>query len=99
MLAEAEARAKDAAEQNELKRKWEEARLLECQARAERERQAAILEAKRKQEAEEKRQEAKAQAALRQMGVCPVGYRWIKQASGYRCAGGSHFVGNENLGI
>lgn len=38
---------------------------------------------------EEEREEQRLQSML--MGLCPVGYRWIKQADGYRCAGGSHF--------
>ena len=46
-----------------------------------------------------KRREAQAQQKLRSMGVCPVGYRWIKQASGYRCAGGSHYVSDAELGL
>ncbi|KAK6193303.1 hypothetical protein LQW54_012604 [Pestalotiopsis sp. IQ-011] len=43
---------------------------------------------------EERRQaeELAKQKALKQRGVCPMGYDWIKQATGYRCAGGSHFV-------
>lgn len=95
----AETRTKDQAAQDELKRKREEARLAECTTRAERERIATMLEAKRQEEAKQRQQEAKAQAALRQMGVCSAGFRWIKQASGYRCAGGSHFVDNVSLGI
>ena len=95
----AEKRAKDAAEQNELKRKQEEARLRECEARAERERVAAALAAKQREQAEQRRQEARARAKLREMGVCMAGYGWIKQAGGYRCAGGSHFVSDGQLGI
>ncbi|KAK8222739.1 hypothetical protein HDK90DRAFT_500271 [Phyllosticta capitalensis] len=45
----------------------------------------------------ERRKEAKARQALRQMGVCPVGFKWIKQAGGYRCAGGSHFVSEAQI--
>ncbi|TDL30087.1 P-loop containing nucleoside triphosphate hydrolase protein [Rickenella mellea] len=93
------ARAKDAAERDERKRKLEKARLLECAARAERARAAAALEAKRHEEEERRKQEAVAQRKLQQLGVCVAGFRWIKQASGYRCAGGSHFVGNEALGL
>ncbi|KAJ7126993.1 P-loop containing nucleoside triphosphate hydrolase protein [Mycena epipterygia] len=63
----------------------------------ERERLKLELE-RRKQEAERVRQrEMAAQTALRRMGVCVQGYPWIKQARGYRCAGGSHFVGNDQL--
>jgi SpoVK/Ycf46/Vps4 family AAA+-type ATPase len=95
----AQTRAKDAAAQDELKRQQEQARIKEYEAMVERERVAAMLEEKRKEEARQRRQEAKAQAALRQMGVCVAGFRWIKQPSGYRCAGGSHFVDNAALGI
>jgi len=72
----------------ELQRHREAARIREQQARA-------------AKEAERKRREveARAQARLQQMGRCVAGYQWIKQANGYRCAGGSHFVGNLELGI
>ncbi|KZP13920.1 P-loop containing nucleoside triphosphate hydrolase protein [Athelia psychrophila] len=92
-----QARAKDAAEKEELRRQLEEARIRESLAKAERERIAAALEAKRQEEARRRKQEAQAQAKLRQMGVCVAGYQWIKQSSGYRCAGGSHFVSNSQL--
>jgi len=77
----------------------EAARLKEVAARAERERREEMLRVAREEEARRKQQEAKAQAALRQMGVCAAGFRWIKQATGYRCAGGSHFVDNAALNI
>ncbi|KAM7215771.1 helicase required for RNAi-mediated heterochromatin assembly 1 [Rhypophila decipiens] len=34
---------------------------------------------------------------LMMMGQCPVGYAWIKQASGYRCAGGSHYMSDKDV--
>ncbi|ETS74368.1 hypothetical protein PFICI_14234 [Pestalotiopsis fici W106-1] len=46
-----------------------------------------LLEEERKQ-AEELAMKEK----LKMMGLCPMGYDWIKQATGYRCAGGSHFI-------
>lgn len=55
------------------------------------------LQKQRQKEQEHRKHEQKAQQKLRDMGVCPVGYRWIKQASGYLCAGGSHYVSNEQL--
>jgi hypothetical protein len=44
-------------------------------------------------------EEARIQQKLREMGVCVAGYKWVKQASGYRCEGGSHFISNQQLGI
>ncbi|KAF8523920.1 P-loop containing nucleoside triphosphate hydrolase protein [Hysterangium stoloniferum] len=89
------AAAKDAVVKAELMHQREEERLRERAlqlARAKRE--AEIAELKRQRE-----EEARIQSKLREMGVCPVGFRWIKQPSGYRCAGGGHFTSNEQLGI
>ncbi|KAI4274065.1 MAG: hypothetical protein L6R38_006184 [Xanthoria sp. 2 TBL-2021] len=91
----AKQKAKDDAEREELKRRREAARLAEHRARMERERVFAELEKVRVR----KEQEVKAQRKLREMGVCVAGFRWIKQASGYRCAGGSHFVSDRQLGL
>lgn len=68
----------------ELKRQREATRLQELRARAAREGQA---------------QEARIQAKLQQIGRCVAGFAWIKQATGYRCAGGAHFVTNAALGL
>jgi hypothetical protein len=46
-----------------------------------------------------RKQEVKAQEKLRCMGICPAGFRWIKQSGGYRCSAGGHFVGNKELGF
>ncbi|KAJ7104159.1 P-loop containing nucleoside triphosphate hydrolase protein [Mycena belliarum] len=94
-----EAQAREQAEQDEMKRRLEEIRIQEFWAREERERLAREAEARKMAEAAERKKEAKAQAALRDMGVCVAGFRWIKQGGGYRCAGGSHFVSNAKLGI
>jgi hypothetical protein len=83
----------------EIMKKLEEERLREAAARAERARKAAELKANEEEERLRRQQEAKAQEKLRCMGVCPVGYRWIKQAGGYRCAGGTHFVTDSQLGL
>ena len=91
--------AREAAADAEIKRKLEEQRLKRLAAAIEREKRARALEAQRQKEIEEKKKEQKAQEKLRQMGVCPVGYRWIKQAGGYRCAGGAHWVTNSQLGM
>ncbi|KAK6508267.1 hypothetical protein TWF506_010363 [Arthrobotrys conoides] len=73
---------------DEERRKLEQERIQMELARRERERILAALE-------EERRKEMEAQKKLRIMGPCPAGFQWIKQASGYRCAGGSHFLSDE----
>ena len=87
------------AEADEVKRQYEEARLQAQRTRIAREQALAELERAQKAAAEEKRKQAMVQTKLRKMGVCVQGFRWIKQQSGYRCAGGGHFVGNEQLGL
>ncbi|KAH8646473.1 P-loop containing nucleoside triphosphate hydrolase protein [Tricladium varicosporioides] len=44
-----------------------------------------------------RKKEAVLKQKLAMMGRCPVGYEWIKQGGGYRCAGGSHFMSNAAL--
>ena len=83
----------------EAKRRHEEERLKREIERRAYEEELARLRKIKAAEAERRRKEREAQQKLRQMGVCPVGYRWIKQASGYRCAGGSHFVSDAELGL
>jgi hypothetical protein len=47
----------------------------------------------RLREEERKRKEAmERKRKLKVSGRCQVGYAWIKQAGGYRCAGGSHYM-------
>jgi hypothetical protein len=98
-VVEKEAKNEVEAEARERLRIREEARLRALKAKAERERIAKELERRRAEEEKRRKQEAQAQAKLRQMGVCCMGFQWIKQAGGYRCAGGSHFVGDAQLGM
>ncbi|KAK2747019.1 hypothetical protein FQN55_005288 [Onygenales sp. PD_40] len=94
-IEEAKQKATDDKEMDRLKKLHEEARLKDLLAKQ------AIKAAEEAREAAErkKREEAKVQRKLRTMGVCSMGFSWIKQADGYRCAGGAHFVGNSALGI
>jgi hypothetical protein len=93
--------AKNEHEALELLRKREEARIKDLEARAERERIEKEFERMRKAEEERKRQEAKAQAQakLRKMGICPMGFQWIKQNGGYRCSAGGRWVDEAQLGL
>lgn len=105
------ARLKEIQQLEEEKRLADENRrkLIEEQLRQEQKRMEVILGAKREaeekfrkaqEEAEMKRQQDLAvQKKIRSMGICPAGFRWHKQSNGYRCAGGSHYLSNSELGI
>lgn len=92
-------KAKNDAEALELQRKREEARIREIKAKAERERILRELERKKREEVERRKKEEIAQTKLRELGVCSNGFRWNKQAGGYRCAGGAHWVYDGQLNI
>ncbi|PQE16474.1 nfx1-type zinc finger-containing 1 protein [Rutstroemia sp. NJR-2017a BBW] len=98
-VMEKEAQNEAISEARERLRIREEARLRAVKAKAERDRIAEELERRRAEEEKRRKQEAQAQTKLREMGVCCAGFRWIKQAGGYRCAGGAHFVSNAQLGM
>jgi ATPase family associated with various cellular activities (AAA) len=84
---------------DEAKRLHEEARIRHELERRAREAELAALQRKLQAEEERRRKERVAQKKLREMGVCCAGFRWIKQAHGYRCAGGSHYVSDAQLGL
>ena len=46
---------------------------------------------------EDKDREASLQKKLRNLGVCEVGFHWVKVDGGWRCEGGSHFVSDDQL--
>ena len=81
------------------KERHEQERLKHELERRSYEERLARLQKKREKEQKRRQQEQQAQEKLRHMGVCCAGFRWIKQASGYRCAGGTHYVSNEQLGM
>eukprot|EP01038_Epipyxis_sp_PR26KG_P004361 gene4361-6169_t len=53
----------------------------------------AIIELKRKKTQEEQLKLDK----VRRLGLCPMAFEWIKCEGGYRCAGGSHFVTEDQV--
>ena len=81
-----------AVEEDEAKRRFEQERSQRESERRRRQEELARLERERKKE------EA-AQRKLRTLGVCVTGFRWTKQAGGYRCAGGSYYVSDAPLGL
>lgn len=104
-VAEEAARlAAERAEQErlEMERFAREAKLeVERKRMEELARQAAerrrVAEQNRRRHELERQREAKVEQKLREMGVCVAGYKWIRSGSGYRCAGGSHFVSDSQL--
>jgi hypothetical protein len=76
-------RAEKAAADEEERRIREQARIAAELERRRRDEELAAIERERQKEMER-------QKKLKVLGRCPMGYTWIKQASGYRCAGGSH---------
>ena len=89
---------KEEADARQLEQKLNEARAERERARKEQERAKAEFEKMRMQRAQQKREKA-VQEKLRDLGVCQQGYQWLKQPGGYRCAGGSHFMSNSQLGM
>ena len=83
--------------ENELKRRHEKERLEREALRRKKEAELEAIQKKREAIKEMHRKEQQAQKKLKQMGVCCMGYIWIKQRGGYRCAGGSHFVSDAQL--
>lgn len=45
-----------------------------------------------------RKKEAAIRKKLEDLGLCPMGYAWIRQAGGYRCAGGSHALSDAQIG-
>lgn len=95
----AKQRVEDEAARREIELKQEAARLAEQKAREARERMLAELERARREQERKRQREERAQKKLKEMGVCVAGFRWIKQTGGWRCAGGSHFVGDKDVGV
>ena len=94
-----DSKAKDEeADARRLEQKLEEARIERKRAKKEQEKAKAEFEKMRMQRIQQKREKA-VQEKLRNLGVCLQGYQWIKQAQGYRCAGGAHFMSNDRLGV
>ena len=72
-------------------------RALDLELDRQRRLREAADEATRKQIEEELAKERAIQHKLRTLGKCPMGYEWLKQDAGYRCAGGSHYMSMDQL--
>ncbi|KAI4920884.1 hypothetical protein J4E85_008999 [Alternaria conjuncta] len=83
-------RAEKAAADEEERRVREQARIAAELERRRRDEELAAVEKARQKEMER-------QKKLKVMGPCPMGYMWIKQHSGYRCAGGSHTLSDDQI--
>ncbi|KAL4079908.1 P-loop containing nucleoside triphosphate hydrolase protein [Scleroderma yunnanense] len=89
----------DPAKLAEVEKRIDEAKKCEAAVKAARERAVTELKRKQREEAERLKQMEEARKKLKAVGLCPMGYEWIKQASGWRCAGGSHYMSDGELGL
>lgn len=83
-------RAEKAAADEKERRMREQARIAAELERQRRKEELAAIEKERQKEMER-------QKKLKVLGLCPMGYQWIKQVSGYRCAGGSHTLSDASI--
>lgn len=83
-------RAEKAAADEKERRMREQARIAAELERRRRDEEFVAIEKARQKEMER-------QKKLKVLGRCPMGYQWIKQSSGYRCAGGSHTLSDANI--
>jgi hypothetical protein len=86
-------------EDDESRRLLEAQRIQKELERRAKEEELRELERKRKEMEAQRKKEAEAQKKLRKMGVCCTGYHWVRQSGGWRCAGGSHWVSEGELGL
>ncbi|KAL6694498.1 P-loop containing nucleoside triphosphate hydrolase protein [Trichoderma pleuroticola] len=80
--------------EEELKEE-ERLKLEEAKKKAEAAREK-ILRQLIEQEERRKKEVAK-QAKIRALGICPMGFDWIKQNGGYRCSAGGHFLSDAEI--
>ncbi|KAJ6497671.1 P-loop containing nucleoside triphosphate hydrolase protein [Mycena sanguinolenta] len=98
-LKRKEAEERDRVRQEELKKQRELQRLR--QLNAERRRKQLEAEAKARRDAQEitRKREVEAQKRLQRMGVCVAGFAWHRVGAGWRCAGGTHYMTDGQLGL
>jgi len=84
--------------QAELDQEEEFLRLQQAKNTASGEARDKILKRLLEEECQRK-QEEEMRRKLEMLGRCPMGFRWIKQTGGYRCAGGSHFLSDDLLDL
>lgn len=90
---------KDEEEKERLRLEYEAEKKRQEEIRQEEERKIREYEEAKRKIEEARKQEAAIQKKIADMGLCVAGFRWIKQAGGYRCGGGSHFLSDSQLGI
>jgi hypothetical protein len=83
-------RAEKAAADDKERRIREQARIAAELERRRRDEELAAIERERQKEMER-------QKKLRFLGLCPMGFVWIKSSGGYSCAGGAHWLSDAQI--
>ncbi|KAH0495908.1 hypothetical protein TgHK011_009433 [Trichoderma gracile] len=93
----------EAARKNILKELFKEEELKEEERRKLEEARKKAEEARNRilrqliEQEERRKEEVKKLAKIRALGICPMGFNWIKQGDGYRCSAGGHFLSNAEI--
>jgi SpoVK/Ycf46/Vps4 family AAA+-type ATPase len=83
-------RAEKAAADEEERRVREQARIAAELEKRRRDEELAAVE-------RERQKQTKRQEKLKTLGLCPMGWMWIKQAGGYRCEAGGHALSDADV--
>ncbi|KAK8022775.1 P-loop containing nucleoside triphosphate hydrolase [Apiospora rasikravindrae] len=76
----------------EQEREDEYQRLLEDKKKAASDADREKIVRRLLEEDRKRKEEEACKKKLEQLGLCPAGFQWVKQDSGYRCTAGGHFV-------
>ncbi|KAJ6531120.1 P-loop containing nucleoside triphosphate hydrolase protein [Mycena capillaripes] len=98
-LKRKEAEERDRVRQEELRKQLEAQRLRDLEAQRRREQLEAEAKAWREAQEQARKREVEAQKRLQQMGVCVAGFQWHRVGAGWRCAGGTHYMTDGQLGF
>ncbi|KIY65706.1 P-loop containing nucleoside triphosphate hydrolase protein [Cylindrobasidium torrendii FP15055 ss-10] len=98
-LKRQEAAERDRIRQEELKKQREAQMRLEAEAARRRKQLEADAKARRDAQEQTRKRQAEAMKRLQASGRCVAGFQWHRVGSGWRCAGGTHFASDRDIGM